>query len=147
MPSSYTYPAMVEQDEDGRFVVSFRDLPGATDGATLEEALTEAEDCLAEALASCIDDAWRPCPIPTPSKLRRGEYMVDVDPLIAAKLAIHQAMRDADMTGADLARELGWHETTVRRLLSPSHKSRLEQLVLILRTLGRKVRLSVVQAA
>ena len=44
MPKTFNYPAEIERDEDGRFVVTFPDFGwGATDGATREEALAEAQ--------------------------------------------------------------------------------------------------------
>ena len=40
MPDTFNYPVELERDEDGRFVVTFPDFGwGATDGATLDEAL------------------------------------------------------------------------------------------------------------
>lgn len=49
--STYRYPCLITCDEAGSYLVRFPDLPGAaTDGKTREEALAEAEDCLAEAL-------------------------------------------------------------------------------------------------
>ena len=55
MPDTYNYPAEIERDEDGRYVVAFPDFGwGATDGATREEALAEAGICF----ASC---SRRPC--------------------------------------------------------------------------------------
>ena len=53
MPATHTYPAEIERDEDGRFVVTFPDFGwGATDGATREEALEEAKDLLRELIAT-----------------------------------------------------------------------------------------------
>ena len=47
MADTFNYPAEVERDEDGRYVVSFPDFGwGATDGANLDEALSEARDLL-----------------------------------------------------------------------------------------------------
>jgi antitoxin HicB len=52
------YPATIEQDEDGQFIVSFRDVPEAlTSGETLEEALAEAVDCLVVALDGYVATA------------------------------------------------------------------------------------------
>lgn len=65
MPSAYNYPAEIERDEDGRFVVTFPDFGwGATDGATLDEALAEARDLLRELIAATIREGGR---LPTPS--------------------------------------------------------------------------------
>ena len=50
-----SYPAEVERDADGRFVVTFPDFGwGATDGATLDEALAEARDLLRELIAATV---------------------------------------------------------------------------------------------
>ena len=44
MPATHTYPAEIERDEDGRYVVTFPDFGwGATDGATRDEALAEGQ--------------------------------------------------------------------------------------------------------
>ena len=53
---NFIYPALLAPDEDeGDLVVTFRDLPEAiTQGETVEEALTEAADCLAEAIANRV---------------------------------------------------------------------------------------------
>jgi predicted RNase H-like HicB family nuclease len=53
----YSYPAILEPNEDRRLLVHFPGLPEAfTDGADEAEALREAADCLSEALASRIVD-------------------------------------------------------------------------------------------
>ena len=52
MSDVYNYPAEIERDEDGRYVVAFPDFGwGATDGATRDEALIEARDLLRELIA------------------------------------------------------------------------------------------------
>lgn len=55
MSDTYNYPAEIERDEDGRYVVTFPDFGwGATDGATREEAPFEAKDLLRELMATTI---------------------------------------------------------------------------------------------
>ena len=55
MTEAYNYSAEIERDEEGRFVVTFPDFGwGATDGATTEEALAEAQDLLRELIATTI---------------------------------------------------------------------------------------------
>ena len=55
MPATHTYPAEIERDEDGRYVVTFPDFGwGATDGTTPDEALEEARDLLRELIATTI---------------------------------------------------------------------------------------------
>ena len=61
-----SYPAEVERDADGRFVVTFPDFGwGATDGAT-PEAPAEARDLLRELIAITIREG-RALPAPSPA--------------------------------------------------------------------------------
>ena len=139
----YVYPAAVEQDEDARFIVSFRDVPEAlTSGDTLDEALAEAVDCLAVALDGYVDER-RPQPIPEPSRSRPGEHAVAVPPLIAAKLALHDAMRGAGLTPAGLAERLDASKSTVRQLLDLGRRARIEDVQAALAKLGRRIEVTV----
>ena len=61
MPDAYNYPAEIERDDDGRYVVAFPDFGwGATDGATREEALAEARDLLRELIATTMREGQGP---------------------------------------------------------------------------------------
>jgi len=139
----YVYPATIEQDEDGQFIVSFRDVPEAlTSGETVEEALAEAVDCLVVALDGYVDERG-PRPLPRPSRSRPGERAIAVPPLVAAKLALHDAMRDAGLTPAALAERLGVGEPAARRLLDLGHRSRIEDVQAALANLGRRIEVTV----
>ena len=139
----YVYPATVEQDEDSQFIVSFRDVPEAlTSGETLDEALAEAIDCLVVALDGYIDER-HPRPIPRPSRSRPGEHAVAVPPLIAAKLALHDAMHDEGLAPATLAERLGVSERAARRLLDLAYRSRIEDVQATLAKLGKRIEVTV----
>ena len=74
MHDTYNYPAEIERDEDGRYVVSFPDFGwGATDGATREEALLEAKDLLRELIETTIREGKT---LPEPSHASRGRTLV-----------------------------------------------------------------------
>ena len=74
----YRYPVRLEADEIGRLVVHFPDLPEAlTDGGDVDEALAEASECLAEALAGRIHRREH---IPVPSSLGPGMHAVEPEP-------------------------------------------------------------------
>ena len=50
------YPVRLETDDHGAVLVSFPDIPEAlTEGATEQEALAEAQDCLIAALGGYVD--------------------------------------------------------------------------------------------
>ena len=73
MSDTYNYPAEIERDEDGRYVVTFPDFGwGATDGASREEALLEAKDLLRELLAATIREGKS---LPEPSLAGRGKRL------------------------------------------------------------------------
>jgi len=142
MHMRYVFSARLKKDENGRWVASFRDVPEAlTDGASRDEALAEATDALGAALAGYVYEQRM---IPKPSRPKRGEVSIGVPSLVAAKLALYQAMREQDMTNVALARRLGVTEAVVRRLVNPDHSSKIEKVEAALEVLGKRL---VVEAA
>jgi len=142
----YVYPARFTADRaNGGFVVTFRDLKGAiTQGDSVNEALSQAADCLDEYLAFCIREGRD---IPRPSPPRRGERLVPVPALMAAKAALYLAMRQARISNVALARRLGCDEKDVRRMLDPRHSSKIATLQAALSALGKQIVLAVKNAA
>src|SRR5260370_39396344 len=128
------YQGSLEADEEGRLVVHFPDLPEAlTDGADETEALTEASDCLSEALASRIVDQEE---IPTPSQIGGDMHLVSPEPTIALKAALYEALRSRRMSVVDLAHRLRIDERHAARLISPRARPRLTQVAESLSALG-----------
>lgn len=142
----FVYPAMLTPDEtDGGFVVTFRDWPEAiTQGDAVEEALSEAADCLEEAVAARIDDGRD---VPPPSAVLPGEYGVAVPIQTALKAALYLAVREAGVSKSELARRLGVHEKEARRLLDPRHASKAETLERALAAVGWRLAVEVRAAA
>lgn len=128
-----TYPARFDTAEDG-VTVTFPDLPEAiTGGADLEEAFDMATDCLEEAIAGRIahGEDLRP-----PSKPQRGEAMIVCPSQTATKAALYLAMRQAEVSKADLARRLEVNEKEVRRMLDPKHATRQASMDAAIRACG-----------
>jgi len=141
----FVYPAKFEQDEAGRWLVTFPDFPfAATDGATLEEAAEEAMDCLEEAMAVCISDEL---PIPEPSPLVEGLRPVPLSAQMSAKAALAQAMREENINKSDLARQLDLDVREVRRMCDPHHPTKLPRLEQALATMHRRLVVGVEQQA
>jgi antitoxin HicB len=139
--TTYSYPASLEPDEDGRLVVRFPALAEAlTDGADEAEALSEAADCLSEALAGRIVDGEE---IPAPPPLASGQYLVSPDPTIALKAALYEALRRRDMTVADLAEllDMDWHQAA--RLIDPKRSSKLTSLAAALDAVGCRIEIAI----
>ena len=118
-----TYPASIRPEENGRgFFVRFVDLPEAlTGGDDMDDSLTQAADCLAEALAGRIR---RGDSIPAPSRLKRGQHPIGVPLYLAPKLALYLAVREHGLRNVELAKRLGVSETVVRRMLDPKHNTK-----------------------
>jgi antitoxin HicB len=133
-----TYPASFLREENGKgFYVRFPDLPEAlTGGDGIDDALTQAADCLAEAMAGRIrrgDD------IPEPSRTKRGQHSISVPLYLAPKLALYLAMREEGMRNTELAKRLGVSETVVRRMLDPKHNTKPEKIQAALAVLGKRI--------
>jgi len=125
-PTDFAWPMKLAPQKDGSLLVTFSDFPEAiTDGADREEALQQAADCLEEAVAARIADGEE---IPAPSRRGKGEFLVVLAPLFAAKAALYTAMRDAGVTKSALARRMGCDEKEIRRLLDPRHGSKIERI-------------------
>jgi antitoxin HicB len=128
-------------EDGGAFVATCRDLPAFNSvGDTVEEALRESVDAIALALEGYMDERE---PIPTASDKKRGEHWVMLPALDVAKIGLYNAMLARDLRKADLVRLLGVHAPQVDRLLSLSHKSKLEQVEDALGHLGYRVNVSV----
>jgi len=143
---NFTYPARFTHDaNDGGYVVTFRDVRGAvTQGDNLEESITNAQDCLDEAIAGCIS---RGDAIPAASQLRRGERLIALPPLMAAKASLYLAMRDATISNVKLASLMDCDEKEVRRMLSPRHQTKVTRIQDALRLLGKRLLVSLDDAA
>lgn len=145
MSDTYNYPAEIERDEDGRYVVTFLDFGwGATDGATRDEALAEARDLLRELIAATMREGRD---LPERSRATNGRFVVVPPVPIALKAALYDAFRETGLSQRRFARNLGVAESEVRRLLNPDHATRTGTIDRALRQLGKCVTLTVGEAA
>ena len=145
MPNSYNYPAAVERDGEGRHVVSFPDFGwGATDGATRDEALIEAQDLLRELIATTMREGGT-LPEPSPAGKRRPLVVPPVQ--VALKAALYEAWREAEISQRRLARDLDVAESEVRRMLNPDHATKAATIDRALRRLGKRLTVTVGEAA
>ena len=138
----FSFAAIFTPDDDGGFVVTFRDLPEAiTQGDTEAKALIEAADCLEEAIAARIDDKLD---IPEPSEAHNHEHIVILPIQTALKAALYLAMKEDAITKVQLARLLEVDEKEVRRILDPRHRTKLLTIERTLAVLGKRIELQLV---
>jgi antitoxin HicB len=136
----YAYPVVFTRVREGPkrvILVRFPDVPEAlTSGDDQADAHSEALDCLLAALEGYVASRR---PIPRPSRRKRGAALLRLPALPAAKLALYQAMRAADVSNVALARRLEVTEAVVRRLLDLRHRSHISQVEAALAALGRQL--------
>lgn len=130
-----TYPVNLTPDDNGTFLVTFPDVPGAVSfGETEAEALENAADALETVFSGLIGDRRD---IPTPSRAR-GRPTVTLSLLGALKVSVYRAMRARGWRKADLARAMNLNPRQVDRLLDLRHASTVAQLALALKVCGRR---------
>jgi antitoxin HicB len=143
---TFVYPATFERGDSSEvLVIAFRDIPEAiTQGTGEKDALWQAADCLEEAIAGRMADGRE---IPRASRARRKERMIPVPAPMAAKAALYLAIREAGIANAELARRLGCDEKEVRRMLDPRHPTKLPRIREALELFGKRLVLSLDEAA
>jgi antitoxin HicB len=139
------YPVKLTKDDNSTFLVTARDFPEvATYGDDMADALKRASDAIATAMQGRISDRKE---IPQASTPRRGERLVALPAIVAAKLALYRAMIETGTRKSDLARKLGVHAPQVDRLLDLDHDSRLDQIENAARAMGREMHIELRPAA
>lgn len=111
----WAYPAHVTEHEAGDWVVTFDDIPEAlTGGATRSEAVALAGDALEEAVLAYLA---RGRDIPAPRSAAKGEDLVVLDVVTAARAALARVMKAHRISNAALGREIHKSEGAIRRLI------------------------------
>ena len=138
---NHAYPCCVTLDQlelaaTGRiaFMITFRDVYGANTGAwSWDEAQYMASDCLRVALSFYTEKGE---PLPTPSALQPGEIMIAPPPIVSAKLALYTAMREQDVSVAELAGRLEITEPAAAKLIKLDYGSHIATVERALNALG-----------
>ena len=142
---SFMFHAEFEKGARRGIVVSFPDVPEAiTQGDDMQDARAMAEDALGLALLTYPE---RGLPLPKARARGKGLVAVAVAPDVAAKLAVLEAFRTADITKSELARRIGKNEKEVRRILDPRHATKLATLTEALNALGHRLVVGMEKAA
>ena len=134
----FEYRARFEPGErKGTLVVSFPDVPEAiTEGKGEAQARANAEEALGLALLSYPQ---RGLALPKPRARGAKLVSIAVEPEIAAKLALLEAIRERGLSKSAFARLIGRDEKEVRRILDPRHSTKLSTLSEALRALGQQM--------
>ena len=134
------YPAKFSQ-EDGAYIVTFRDVPESiTQGGNFEEAMFLAEDVLICGLEFYFENDK---PIPLPSEPQADEIMVYLSDIVYVKALLHNARLETEMSKAELARFMDVRPPEMQRILDQSHNTKLDTISRMLSKLGRPLKLSI----
>ena len=96
-----------------------------TYGTDDEEVRMMAGEVLELAVAERMDLGEE---VPTASAAKPGDILIRLRPLLAAKAALHNALKQSHTTKSDLARRLQVDEAVVRRMLQPRRATRIDNL-------------------
>jgi antitoxin HicB len=130
------YPALLEQDDNDTWLVTFPDFEDAvTFGDTPEEALTHAVDALETVVISRMKHKLD---IHSPSTAR-GRPLVSIPPLTAAKALLYRELREQHVTIRQLAQKLQCEYPVAHRLLDVSRKTQVNEIAKAFRVLGKRV--------
>lgn len=134
------YPVVLTPDDNGTLLVTCPDLPEVTTfGEDAGDALQRAADAIEEALAARIAHR-EDVPVPAPPK---GRPVAALPPLTVAKVELYRAARARGVSKAELGRRLAWSGPQVDRLYDLRHSSKIENIDLALRALGKQLDISV----
>lgn len=138
----WSYPAKLQLDTNGTYLVTFPDIPEATSvGDDEEEALLNGLDALESAIEIYFEEKRE---IPFPSKPRRGQSVVTLPALVVSKVLLANEMMRQGIRKAELARRLDVHMPQIDRLLDPRHSSKLDAIEAAFSKLGRRLEISLV---
>ena len=142
-----SYFALFEPDQQaGGFVIQFPDFGyGATQGETFAQANEMAEDLL-----KCLvqEEIRKGSPLPAPVKHRGKRFLpVSLSALQSAKAELYMAFRASGIKKAELARRIGISKTNIERLFDLDHASRLDQIEDAFRVIGKKLEVTIRNAA
>ncbi len=138
----FMYPAKLTKDKDGGYVVTFTDIPEAiTQGDTKDEALVAAKEALESALDFYFEDKRT---VPLPSKVKRGQYAIELPASLSAKVLLLNEMLIQDVRPAELARRLHTTPQEVNRLTNVRHTTRIDGIADALQALGKHLEMRVV---
>lgn len=135
--ANYQYPATIEDNGEGGFIASFRDVPEAvTEAWNLEELKINAQDALITAIDFYIEDGRE---FPTASELQTGDLAVDLSVSVIAKVMLLNEMIKSNIRPADLARKMGIKPQEVTRITDIKHSTKIDTLQNAFKALGKEL--------
>ena len=131
------YPAKLKAQEEGGYVVTFRDIPEAiTQGESLADALKRAQDALETAMEFYFDDRRE---VPTPSAAKRGERLVALPVSESFKILLLNEMVRQNVRPAELAKRMRTSKQEINRITTLRHATKVDRIADALAALGKRL--------
>lgn len=137
------YRVKLEPDDNDTVLVTAPDFPGViTFGDTREEALHHAVGAFREMIAAKIHNKE---PIPTPSRIKKGEPFIVLPLQTEMKVRLYQSMMDKGVRKAELARRMKLHRQEVERILDFHQSTSLNKIESAFAALGQSLQIEVTE--
>ena len=118
----YAYPALLRDNKEGGYIVSFRDVPEAI---TEIWSMDELQDTAVDALVTVLEMYFEKNRVfPEPSKPKKNEVMVALPLIVVAKMLLLNVMFSSNIRACDLARKMHIKPQEVNRIIDLQHKTK-----------------------
>jgi len=133
------FPAIFEQDENGGYTVTFRDIPEAiTQGETFDEAREAAQDALITAMDFYFEDNRS---VPEASQAQANEEFIELPVSVSAKVMLLNEMVKKKIRPIELAHKMKIKPQEVTRIMSLSHATKIDTLANAFSAVGNRLEL------
>ncbi|ECF2367664.1 type II toxin-antitoxin system HicB family antitoxin [Salmonella enterica subsp. enterica serovar Mountpleasant] len=135
------YTIQITRDTTG-FMATCLDMPKfVTAGETEDEIIALAPEAF-EMAVECYMDENIPVPLPSVDVTETGCVIV-LSVTLAAKIELYNTLLASHISKSELARRMGIPNQNIKKLLSPSTKSRLDTMESAFAALGKRLDISV----
>lgn len=135
------YTIQITRDTTG-FMAVCNDMPKfVTAGETEDEIIALAPEAF-EMAVECYMDENIPVPLPSGDVMETGCVIV-LSVTLSAKIELYNTLLASHVSKSELARRMGIPNQNIKRLLSPSTKSRLDTMESAFAALGKRLDISV----
>ena len=138
--NSYSYPFIVEDNGDGGFIVSFKDIPEALTEVWAKNDIKQyALDALITSIEFYIEENKA---FPKASKVTANDDFVTLPASVVSKVLLLNAMAQQHVRPIDLAKKMNIKPQEVNRITNLKHSSKIDTIERALNALGQKLTIS-----
>ena len=140
--NKFQYPALLKPNNEGGFIVSFRDVPEViTEIWSQEELLSTAQDALLTGIEIYFEKRKQ---FPMPSALKKGEVAIPLSLTVNAKILLLNTMVEGNIRPSDLAKKMGITPQEVNRVIDLFHKTKKDTIQSAINALGKDFLLTII---